>query len=376
MKNKKRLKHRFTAMIDNLTKNIKSKKKQQSWFAEPKKEIDDKEILMKMKQYFENNYAKQRIYQTDIELAMRKFNIKYTSIAWKIESELNRFVSFHNQDIDLKIISCAGKTETDKKENYEEWIFNASGQSYNTGKPTWKDMRFCNGYIEVDDYKSKRTYKLDIQNSREQFNEVKMYFMVNYESVFFEIKEEKVIIVGDINLNNLLAEMLLHRLSSFVPDITAMPRYKKKYLYLMNNKDIRNYVSKLKSIFIEYLCNIQLNNFRIQYTPESRISYSQDNWAEEDDFIFTIKNNYRHIVVVVENTLDARSSIVFFIHNKKYKAGIKAICAFLKSSKPNKREFIAQNQLTFEESSGILGVSRIYHTQFKEWKREIQRLLR
>ena len=80
-------------------------------------------------------------------------------------------------------------------------------------------------------------------------------------------------------------------------------------------------------------------------------------------------------VLLYENVLDDRASVLFYINHDCSADAIKAINDYFSSDiMENKRQKLAEDMTQFVDS-GIKGYKRIYHTSFHDWKNELESAL-
>lgn len=157
------------------------------------------------------------------------------------------------------------------------------------------------------------------------------------------------------------------------PSIAQVNRVVDARLNSSENADIISYIKEKSSDYLDYLCDCQLSNYRIYFSPERRISESSESgsYTEEEAFFFTIRESGSILTIVYENVLESRSSVVFDVKKDHYAHAIKMIGDFYKSDQPNKRELLMHGSIRFEKST-VIGYDRFLHTDFYSWRSRIR----
>ncbi len=311
-----------------------------------------KHIVGDWKTYIDENFKEKCIYLSDIEVIKRKFNLIDNPEGFKIIDEIKFYVGDHNHKINIASVSTF-------KKHSPEFM-------------SWDDITFYDGYFEVKEPESKQKYRCNNKYSNNILNRIKLHFKIKFETLEIQITNGKVIINDPERFNNLLQDIKLHQIYNYVPSLEYSPKQQLiKYFKGLTKPEIKRYLQNYKQEYINYLCIKQLGEYKIQYTPEYRVNFDSEEW--ENAFIFTVSIQNKYAVVILENTLESRSSQVFYVPIEKYEEGIKDICAFFTSDKINKREFIINNKIQFKQS-GIIKTKRLYHTNYKVWKQDIDNL--
>ena len=312
--------------------------------------------VKQLKEYFEKNYSNERIYMSDIDLAINKFNLRGNSECFKIKLQLQWYVDEHNNSM---YVSALKKNIEQEKKNIplEEKVF------------TWENITFCDGKIEIrdEDYILVATYEL--RDSRRAFNDIKAHFKIKFSDLEIQIKRGKVMFNDAKRFKELVSSLSIPAKSTFIPDLEITPKKEvMKYFDGASNQEIKNYIIQLRQQYLTYLCTKHLDGFKIKYTTEWRSTCDYD--YLENAFLFTISASKSYIIIIYENTEDSRSSIAFYVNPTEYDKAINGICGYFSSMEINKRETLASYYVNFKDS-GILRFHRIYHTDFNQWKRTI-----
>ncbi len=258
----------------------------------------------------------------------------------------------------------------EEKANHKKWL----KINKNTYLISWDNVKFCNDYIEIYNPSSNLTYRCKLIKSRKQFNNIKGYFKKIFKKFNIRLSRNIVYIDNYKLLKHIVNNIDIHNLKQYeTNDIIQFDSNHLGNKYIRINKlgksEIKTYIKQYKSHYLNYLCEKQLDEFKIKYALELRIN-NLKNEIEEDLFIFTIKKSFNTITIVLENTLEARSSIVVRIDASKYNEGVNAICDFFASNQVNKRELLSQRNFKIINSN-ILSIRRCYHTDFNSWKYDI-----
>ncbi|MDO4202539.1 MAG: hypothetical protein Q4D25_10570 [Bacteroidales bacterium] len=312
----------------------------------------------KIKEYFEEKFVGKPIHSSDITLALHKFNLRNNPECFKIEKDLKLYADSHNNQMYIDTL----KSKADQKRRntpLQEKIF------------SWDDIAFGDGFINVRDEENHLVCREAIEYSKSAFNSIKTYFKIQFPEL------EICIINNEISFNDAdrfkkLLTSIKSNTSSYCPDLEVTPKYVVfAFFNNLSSAAIKNYIIELKQKYLSYLCSKQLDDYKIQYCVEQRVN--MENEALENAFVFTIAETYQLAIIVFENIEDDRSSIVFVIHPKQYDLAMKSICGFFSSRELNKRETLAENYVEFKDS-GIIKIRRLYHNDFQQWKKEIDRL--
>lgn len=233
----------------------------------------------------------------------------------------------------------------------------------------WANIRFDDARIFLTHPNNKtRVFRHNMANSRKAYNNVIEYFEKKLQPLYVESQDNKIIKICNPEIFVNCIQMFDKYLS--IPFLPISPQNKKlNYFKSMNNNDLECYIIKLKSIYLNYLCELQMKEYNLLYCIERRINNNGQEF-NEDAFIFTINRQKTKVIVVFENVLESRCSIVFVVKRLQYKKAINAITSFFLSAQINKREIIAQNNFS-TENTGIISIHRILHTGIGAWKYEI-----
>lgn len=312
--------------------------------------------VKKIKEYFDKNYSNERIYTSDLDLAINKFNLRGNSECFKIRMQLQWYIDEHNNG--MYISAVKNRIEQEKKNMpLEDKVF------------SWENITFCDGKIEIrdEDYILVATYEL--KDSRRAFNDIKAHFKIKFSNLEIQIKKGKVVFNDAKRFKELVSSLNIPIHSTFIPDLELTPKKEvMKYFEGASNQEIKNYIIQLRQQYLTYLCTKHLDGYKIKYTTEWRSTCDYD--YLENAFLFTISESNIYNIIVYENTEDDRSSIVFYVAPKDYDKAINAICGYFSSMEINKRETLASYYVNFKDS-GIIRFKRIYHTDFNQWKRTI-----
>lgn len=125
--------------------------------------------------------------------------------------------------------------------------------------------------------------------------------------------------------------------------------------------DFRKLISKEKSKYLHLLSEIHIETRPVFYILENIVHESNLFKGEEHGYLFTIRENDNHSLIVYENVVDeSRSSIRFCVGRSQYNFAIDAIRRFWASDVKNKRQKLLNDQISFNNKS-ILTWDRIFH---------------
>lgn len=125
--------------------------------------------------------------------------------------------------------------------------------------------------------------------------------------------------------------------------------------------DFRKLIRKEKSKYLHLLSEIHIETRPVFYILENIVHESNLFNGEEHGYLFTIRENDNHSLIVYENVVDeSRSSIRFCVERSQYNFAIDAIRRFWASDVKNKRQKLLNDQISFNNKS-ILTWDRIFH---------------
>ena len=243
----------------------------------------------------------------------------------------------------------------------------------------WQHVFFMNSYILIFHPnhpigESNSSYRYEISESKKIYNQVSSVFIKKLPGIIAECKNGKVIKV--LNISNICDCIEILRKKTSPPQVkTTEPDDSKKITskeYLSNNEIIQK-IKQLKSEYLDYLSNIHIDKYKIFHSPEVRVN-SNDVVVDEEAFIFTINEGSESIVVLYENIIPSRASIVFTLKKEKYQDAINSINNYFTSLVTNKREKLIRRTIAFNHE-GIIGYDRVVHDCFHNWKLNIIQVL-
>ncbi len=331
------------------------RRKSSSRYNKPHYETADY-YVKQLKDYFEKNYTNKRIFMSDIDFAINKFNLNGNSEVFKIKLYLQWYVDEHNNNM---YVSALKDTIEQERKNIplEEKIF------------SWDNITFCDGKIEIRDEDNILVATHSLECSRRAFNDIKAHFKIKFSELEIKIKNGNVIFNDGKRFKELISSLSVPTKSTFIPDLVITPKREvMRYFEGASNQEIKNFIINLKQQYLTFLCSKHLDGYKIKYTIEWRSNCEND--YIENAFLFTISESNSYIIIVYENTENDRSSIVFYVKPKNYDKAVSAICGYFSSMEVNKRETLANYYVSFKDS-GIIKFKRIYHTDFYQWKQTI-----
>ena len=168
-----------------------------------------------------------------------------------------------------------------------------------------------------------------------------------------------------IDLDNYVTS-ILHRTSKAYVKFKIKPRKDKPSKYRTYTKQEASSLAQMKkSYYLEELCKMQLPAYKVYHFTESRANVTS--FASEDIFCFVLKETENNLVIAIENTLDSRSTILFYVKKDELPRALDVINVFFASSTLNKRQSLQWKAVDFNDPS-IIRYERIIHTSFGEWK--------
>lgn len=132
--------------------------------------------------------------------------------------------------------------------------------------------------------------------------------------------------------------------------------------------EVRNYINNKKSEFLDSLCQLHLDDYKIYYCLENRVN-SDLIMAEEDAFIFTIATADKETLLAYENAEENRATYLFICDSKDLEMSVRSLADYFSSGLVNKRETLG-NKIKYGKITGIKKLIKITHSD--EWLREIK----
>lgn len=234
----------------------------------------------------------------------------------------------------------------------------------------WEYVTFHNRFFLIDHPRfytsggSKHAYKYICEQSKTAFNYIKKAFISKLPPIIVECQRgqiTKVINIGDISICVTALET-----GTLPPKVKIQIPKQRSSRESLSFDEYTQRKNDYKSIYLDYLAEHLYKGSSIYYCKECRLN-SSNATSYEDAFIFRLTDN----VLLYENVLDKRASVVFKIDPSKEEECTEAINAYFSSDIiVNKREKIASEMTLFLDSC-IKDYKRIYHTSFHEWKVEL-----
>lgn len=241
----------------------------------------------------------------------------------------------------------------------------------------WECVTFRNGYFLIEHPRlfqkgeSGMAYRYKCEVSKTAFNYIKKSFIANLSPIIADCVRGKitdVFNVGDISVCVTALE------SGVLPPKVKIQRPKLSCpAVIISRDDYLKHKAEYKSVYLDYLSELISEGDVIYHCKECRITTSSVNViAYEDAFLFRLTKS----VLLYENVLDDRSSVVFFVNPGCDVEAIKSINEYFSSDLiENKRQKLAEDMTRFIDS-GIKDYRRIYHNSFYEWKSELDSITR
>ncbi len=235
---------------------------------------------------------------------------------------------------------------------------------------SWRHVFFFNGYIALyhpDNPKDMRPFLYILPASKKAYNQIQPVFIDRLPKIKVEAENRRIVNVLEIPDLTSCIEVITKKSAE-----TKMVRKQKeirKSLHKASNAEIIEYIKEKNSAYLDYLCEKQLPGQRIYYNQE-RAAHS-NNASDEDAFLFIIGKNETEYMLVYENILPSRSTLMLHVHQDGLEEAIDEVSTFFASAEINKREQLAQNSIEFE-SKYITWTVRVLHTSFAEWKTNLR----
>jgi len=237
----------------------------------------------------------------------------------------------------------------------------------------WKFVKFMNGYFFI--YHPKhvesclhRPYRCDDINSKKAFNDISSVFVKKLPDIIANCKNGKItrlINIGNITeCVNVLDRMTNRKYENKTSEEIVKDEIKKRNE--LDYDSVMKIIKEKKSEYLDYLAANHIDRYKVCYCLEIRRN-SNDIDFFEDAFIFIIGEYGNEYVVVYENSLESRASIVFYVDRSRINDATNGIHEFFASSTNNKRYQIQSSAVDLSEY-GITKYERVIHDDINTWK--------
>lgn len=257
------------------------------------------------------------------------------------------------------------KEEISKLEKQKEGLLK---QKKVTTVVEWKDVIFDDFYVRFFANKL-MTKPYQCPSSRKSLEFLKPYILkrnlspikisvVGNQIVSIENLEQLDTIINILTIQDIIRKAISELSLNSVYEV--FNRIKK-----ISNKNIFDFFKiKDKSKFLEYLCDIQDNEYKI--IPVTEIMLSNDSVTfEEDTFLFTFtRENIEYIVW--ESTSLNRATYIFRTNETEYDKNIQFIFEYIIAERNRKRSDLKSSINTINNQLNCIGT--INHGEFESWK--------
>lgn len=236
----------------------------------------------------------------------------------------------------------------------------------------WNDVKFFNGYFRI--YPPRlgniKFQSLDIQdgNSLPSFNHLLNYLQQRLPEIHCVAEANKLTIKTPIDLT--VAVRYIKHVSnspSLSPERDGLDKKDNVNMFFcvkdfeeakkISEKYTKEELAKFKSQYLNYLVDKQMREYKIVPCNEKVVHSNVSEATPECCFLFTIKaNNPHRIILAVENLNTDRATMLFSFEKRYYEKALKGIYEFLCGNVFNKR-----NKLRRWKSYGMSGFQVEYH---------------
>lgn len=244
----------------------------------------------------------------------------------------------------------------------------------------WEYVSFQNGYMLLthplhSNNKKIKPYKLSSYSSKASYNDIKLYFTSNVP--LMKVISKKGNITGidkenKFNLDDYISAIIYRTSSKRIKFEIKRKEHQERKIKSYTLGEVNNLPLVEKSYYLNELCKIHLSSYKVYNFEELRVNSSS--FCKESVFCFIIKDKKGELVLAIENTLESRSTILFFIKKTQLNKALDSINVFFSSDETNKRQSLQWNEVDFKDPS-IIRYERIIHTSTWEWNRNIKRYL-
>lgn len=220
---------------------------------------------------------------------------------------------------------------------------------------------------------NKKPLRIEVKHAKKAFNNIKTIFIKSLPEIIVESSKGEIKSV--VNMPNIgeCIQLLDEHIRGISKHNMTLNLKEKVKTQAANTAEIYEYISSLKSEYLDYLADRHICDYKIVYSVEIRQNNNDIN-LEEDAFIFVLKESQDSLIALFENALSARSSILFYIRKDLFEDSVMRISSFFSSITINKQEKIMSKLIDFE-SKGIKKYERLIHEDFSSWSANINQIL-
>ena len=238
----------------------------------------------------------------------------------------------------------------------------------------WEYVEFGAGYMRIYHPSHPMNLGYDgyyIEDRRviRAFNKIKYYLTKNIRGIKAYCEAGRIIKV--LAYQSLECAVVVLQRHTLPPDFDEKKAVLHPGMVRLDYEQARRKIISKDSNYLRYLCDHHLPEYPIFFSNEVRIN-SNELPYDEESMIFVIKDNLNHVVIVYENALPARASIIFRVYRHQCVQALNAIHRFSAYDTINKREKLQQQRIRLN-GNGIIDYSHNWHTDYFEWKSRMQR---
>ncbi|MCM1421223.1 MAG: hypothetical protein NC224_07480 [Bacteroides sp.] len=236
----------------------------------------------------------------------------------------------------------------------------------------WSAVQFFNGYAliwhpsHVGSAKHK-PYKIEDHRIKSSFNNISPLFINRLQPIIARSKKgniQEIVKMPD------FAECIgLLCQPSLAPDFDRMIGCMSATIPGITKEQLSKIVWTKEQKYLDFLCEKHLPNRRAYYMLEVKINSNQMS-ADEEGFLFVLKEAKDFVYLLYENSLPARASILFVARKDDYNESVRFIHEYFSSQIINKRELLSKHKVDAYRH-GIIRYTHINHTTFGEWRRNL-----
>lgn len=258
---------------------------------------------------------------------------------------------------------------------------NAADAVYSKDFISWKQVIFMNGYLLIfhpehpDGQGKYKPFRYPCMESVKAFNHVSEYIFRKLPPIRVKYRDDVIIRIQPESIPAIQEVIITLDSYSKTPSTKVIGLKQDKFHALKQdsytNEQAKKALKALKSDYLDYLSDRQLNTEKLYYCLERRINANLIS-VDEDAFLFSLKQTPTFTLLAFENTLPSRATILFVCANEKINETINFIHEYFSSPKMNKRERLIFEKLDLSEY-GIINYTRVMHDSYSQWVKAIMK---
>ncbi|TDB64361.1 hypothetical protein [Arundinibacter roseus] len=239
----------------------------------------------------------------------------------------------------------------------------------------WSNVKFENFQIRVI-INGQYSEPFQLLESRSSYEFLKPYFLKSdLNPLSVSMLGNKISSISDLSELNCVLNILSiqDEINNYFNDFesTTIEKILLKLKNILNQHLFYFFKIKERSLYLNFLCEIQSNDFKI--IPTTEILLSNDKViSHEETFLFTVKNP-KYVYIIWESTLINRATYIFQTSDNSYTEDVQRLFDFIASGENSKRRKLRYSIKTTENPFKSIGI--IQHSNIDGWKMKIKSLV-